>query len=271
MAAHSSLRDRVAPPLVRGPIMKMPRASELAALCMNSNARTTIGNLVKGPGGKDIWELILAAMDAGFITKHNLGFKLPSLRVLFPNAPLRYCRLYNLSASRDRNMVRDQIFPAALANRDAILAAPDQLEVIIKAHLRKANAISQQAVVQQRVEKKIVAMPAHEKEIIMFGERLWPRIDDQSYDYDQVRAAIWYFCDQNRWLELTGQNVASRAICIRFSTKYFYEYIGRTDPPDNPHKIKRVFHLVQHLAGLMEKNPDGECKLPPTPNTEGKW
>jgi hypothetical protein len=36
-------------------------------------------------------------------------------------------------------------------------------------------------------------------------------------------------------------------------------------------KIKKIFGLIDLLTRLLLKNPDGECKWPPTPVAEGKW
>ena len=43
-------------------------------------------------------------------------------------------------------------------------------------------------------------LPSTECEVILFGERLWPRADNATYDFDQLRAAVWYFRDLNNWL-----------------------------------------------------------------------
>ena len=129
---------------------------------------------------------------------------------------------------------------------------------------------------QQRGPRgRFVAMPANEQEIIVFGERVWPNPDPDpsSYDYDQVRAAVWYFHDLNGWLEQSpiAKNPRARAIYIRNTISWFGQYIGRCDPAHSPHKIKRVFQLVDRFAGLLETSPDAECVLPPPPFIEGKW
>ncbi len=110
----------------------------------------------------------------------------------------------------------------------------------------------------------------------MFGERLWPRIDGRfgTYDYDHLRAAIWYFRDTESWLQSSsiGKTPKSRAIIIRLSTRWFEELFDRR-PADGEVRadFKKAYQVVNLLARLLETNPDGECKIPPTPTTEGQW
>ena len=73
------------------------------------------------------------------------------------------------------------------------------------------------------------AMPADQREVIMFGARLWPRVEHQfgTYDYDQICAAIWYFRDLDGWVQgsISGKTPGSRAIIARLSTRWPQEYI----------------------------------------------
>ena len=251
----------------------LERAEEVAAIYTNQQGRAYIGKLVSGRGGKEIWALILSAIDQGFLVRNSCNFPNPSLRVLFPLASAPYCRQFDLALPRDRAKIRDSVLPAAIANRGAVLANPDDLENIINAHQQRLAAAEQEAKKQRRIADALAAMPPNEREIIIFGERVWPNTDPSAYDYDQVRAAVWYFRDLNGWLEQSpiAKSPQSRAIYIRNSMSWFLQYIGRSDPAHSPHKIKRVFHLVHRFAGLLETSPDAECVLPPSPHIEGEW
>jgi predicted transcriptional regulator len=113
-----------------------------------------------------------------------------------------------------------------------------------------------------------------QREVMMFGVRLWPIVEHQfTYDYDQLCAAIWYFRDFDNWLKgtISGRNPGSRAIIARLSTRWPQEYIGHACPADETRgKIKKVYQLVHLLAGLLEKNPEGECVVSPSPMIEGQ-
>jgi hypothetical protein len=57
----------------------------------------------------------------------------------------------------------------------------------------------------------------------------------------------------------------SRAIEIRHSTKWFSDYAARNLDEDQSRMMRRVFQVVHVLAGLLEKNPEGECRPPLMP------
>jgi hypothetical protein len=186
----------------RSPFHGWERADEVAATYLAIKARCDLGKIINARGGKEIWSLILAAIDAGFLTATDICFSKATLRILFPSANRAYCGRFNLAVPRDRANVRDIILPAAIANREAVLVEPEQLEAIVNAHQQRLIGADQAARKQQRVADALAAMPDNEQEIIMFGERIWPNLDSSSsYDYDQVRAAVWYFHDLNGWLE----------------------------------------------------------------------
>jgi hypothetical protein len=195
-------------------------------------------------------------------------------RVLFPNSPRTFWQKYNLTDARSRVHVRDVIMPAAIANREAILAAPKQIEEILAAHMRKEGIAARQANEERKHAEALQRLPSTECEVIIFGERLWPRPDNATYDFDQLRAAVWYFRDLNTWLSGSrdGASVGSRALILRLTTKWFGEYVQRAiESSRDQAKIRRVFTLIDQLTRLLERNPEGECRWPPTPTAEGQW
>jgi transposase-like protein len=156
----------------------------------------------------------------------------------------------------------------ALPLADAPSAMPgDQREI--------ADASSAMPADRREIADALSAMPADQREIVMFGVRLWPCVEHQfgTYDYDQIRAAIWYFRDLDAWLQggISGRTPGSRAIIIRLSTRWPQEYVDRAYPPETRGKIKKVYQLVHLLARLLEENPEGECVVPYSPNIEGRW
>ena len=59
----------------------------------------------------------------------------------------------------------------------------------------------------------------------MYDKHFWPRPDGANYTYDQCRAACWYFHDANHSHALAPAyaDAESRAIAIRFSTRWFHQ------------------------------------------------
>ena len=50
----------------RSPFHGWPRADKVVAVYLAAEARRDLGKIIKVRGGKEIWSLILAAIDAGF-------------------------------------------------------------------------------------------------------------------------------------------------------------------------------------------------------------
>jgi hypothetical protein len=47
------------------------------------------------------------------------------------------------------------------------------------------------------------------------------------------------------------------------------EYIARAEPRGP--KVRKVFQAIHMISFLFEKNPQGECRIPPSPKTTGQW
>jgi hypothetical protein len=105
----------------------------------------------------------------------------------------------------------------------------------------------------------------------MFGEHLWPRIDDQrgEYDFVQLCAAVWTFRDLDADLRLGDKSPAGRAIMIRNLTRWLNEYFGKITDGDTRSKIRKTFSLIHTISVLMKRAPDGECRMPYSPHVEG--
>ena len=106
----------------------------------------------------------------------------------------------------------------------------------------------------------------------MYGVTLWPRPgnDFGTYDYDQIRVAAWTFRDWNMWLD-KAYSPGSRAIYIRNMIRWLVEYHRRVNPTGEPHPSRKALSLIGVIAGLMEKNPAAECRIPCDPKIEGHW
>jgi hypothetical protein len=271
-AAASVLQ--ITPPLAsqRAVIGKLPRGDEVYAIFASRQSRAMLGRVCrKGSAGKEIWDLILVAVDNGFLAQTNIRVETVTARVLFPNSPRVWWQKFNLTNQKHREHVRDVIMPAAIANKEAILKSPREIDRIITEHLKATAATVQKEAAEKKVVAAIKALPAREREVIFYGERMWPVVNP-TYDFDQLCAAIWSFQDLNRWLLQTPDNsVGSRGRIIRFTTKWMQEYINRMVPSEAGSRIKKIYLLIDKLSRALENNPHGECRVPPPPHIEGQW
>ena len=131
------------PPQPRGwnerhPFFKLKRGEEINAAFVNKNAAWGI-NVVMTELGKtgaaELWNMLVQCYDAGFIGESRYypnGDHDPcSLRLLFPRVPISYAKQFRMTNDRQRKYVRDTIIPAALANRDDVIADQENLEAIV--------------------------------------------------------------------------------------------------------------------------------------------
>jgi hypothetical protein len=116
------------------PLYGRPRAEEVYSTFLDKDARYVLGKAVGGRGGADIYEMILKSLGLGFLQPNRSSFGKPNLRMLFSLGSRTFCQRFDLTDTKQRVKVRDDIFPAMIANREAILAAPDSLEQILDEH-----------------------------------------------------------------------------------------------------------------------------------------
>ena len=247
----------------------LPRAGQVHHVYANKKMRITISKAVARKDGKDLWEMILSAIDAGLLTQSDANpnckdNKLSIKGVLFPWLPRghAYLRRYNLFNARDREIVRNEILPVAIQHKNEVIENPDSLEGLVNQE-RKRRQQSALA------EKSLALLRPGEFRVVMYGEQLWPRLNEKigAYDYEQLDIAVATFRDLVNRFQGDSNSIA---IHIRDSIKWLRFYItkilGHTN--DNCLKIRRVFQLITHLSLLLGNNPEGECRLPPTPVIE---
>lgn len=258
------------------PFRKFPRADEITAIYLEPNSRTLIGKVInKGRAGKEIWDLILQALDGGVLTPTNICFQRKlTLRLLVPGAGRSYGNRFDLTDGKDRATIRDTILPAALSCKDAVLQNPENLESIVADHVAKQDAMRRANLTAKRVEKELSELPADQQEILMYGERLWPRPDNEFYDYKELRSAIWCFRDLNRWLGLSRDpSIASRAVGIRLLVGHWYSFAHHELEGEARAKIENMAGAISKLSRLLARNPEAEaeCRFPPSPKREDEW
>jgi hypothetical protein len=248
-------------PMCYWPPRHLPRAGEVYAIHLSLHTRSSISMILKKRDGGDIWQIILDAIDAGFLTRnHNvIGCSRDgkvTLRLLFSNwpphgnqlSPLAY--RYDLRDAQHRQFVREVIMPIALANKEAVLADPTCLERLVT--FRPSN----QQGTPRPVPTKPAPLQSTEYPVTMYGLQLWPRPDYATYSYIQMRAACRFFqdqltlCEQSKSLSSPG----SKAWAIRQSTRALQAYSD-----------VQVLNLTDQIATAMEMNPNGKCSPPPMP------
>ena len=156
--------------------------------------------------------------------------------MLFSLGARAFCQRFDLTNTKQRVKVRNEIFPTMIANREAILAAPDNLEQILDEHKRRVAQQARDASDDVRFAQAREKMGPGEEEIIMYGQRFWPVIDNRMgvYDYATLCLAIWHFQDQLRWVSMSraGESVASQVIILRLGTKWLYQLANQGELGD---------------------------------------
>lgn len=211
---------------------------------------------VKG-NKRRMWSLVLTALDAGFLTKNDTNAS--NIGLLFPGAPRLFKQRYDLSNCQKLLEVERVVMPAALANREAVLANPDKIDEIIRGH---ADIVREQALAAQRAKKidaAKAAMKAGESEVMVFGQRFWPIVDlphaELAYSYEELRRAAWTFRELHTVTRLGSDgSPKSCGVSIRHVIKFLNGYMNQ-----------RVMQLLVDMSRALERNPDGEERLPDMP------
>ena len=273
VSEKSSQHLQVTPKLKKGHrLSDWPRAEEIISLYQHSKTRGTITRLATLHSGKQVWKLMVQALDAGLLRSNNIVIEAITARLLFPHdvsgRTARFLHTYDLTKAVGRKAFEADLLPRMIANKHALLDAPDNIEDILNRARRQQQSEQKAVIVAERVNKALAALPPDESEVIMFGKRMWPIVEGETigaYDFRTLQVAVWKFTDLNRWLY--RESPQSRAINIRNSTKWDRHFIGELlkDSGDLRFKVDRIYQLVHAITGLMERNPDGECKQPLTP------
>jgi hypothetical protein len=250
------------------PFYGFPRAAEAFRVYTNKKRRSLIGASIRKRGGRDIWELILAAIDAGLLTPTDAGGgghlqeKLSIKVALFPWLPVSpLSKRYDLRNPRDREAVRDLVLPVAIANKDEVMANPDILEQLVYNE-------RQQRAQEKQTEQALANLGPGESPIIIYGKIMWPRPNNKvgEYSFDQACAAARSFRDLDKYMKGSAQ---SKAIQIRNSTKWLRRHCASViSCPTERSNIERVYALIHGMATFLEESPDGECRWPPTIHME---
>jgi hypothetical protein len=122
------------------------RADEVYSTFLDKDARSIVGKAIASRGGADIYDMILESLDLEFLQPNRRSLGRPNLRMLFSLGSRTFCQRFDLMNNKQRATVRNEIFPAMIANREAILAAPDSLEEILNKHKQR---------IAQRVPRRV--------------------------------------------------------------------------------------------------------------------
>jgi hypothetical protein len=255
----------------------VPGSEDIIGLFQNKDSRTKINQILGNRGGKDLVALMREVRDTGFLQEHNASITRPSLRLLFPDASVRYANKFDLLKPADRKTVREQILPAVVAHRERLLADPGSIEQIVDEYWKAKREAELAARREAVLTQKLGQMAENERETIMFGEMLWPRLDERRgiYDYNQLRSAIYIFREFQTLAD--GQSPGSTRIYAKQLMRWFDNYINLfCKAPDGSTPIevagiRAITRLVRLLGDLFAANPDGECRYAPSPHVEGEW
>ena len=244
----------------RHPFHGLPRAAEMNAIYQHSSSRWLLGTALKVKNSrKALWDLVLAAVDAGFLTPHKSHPNTANIRLLFPATSPQIATDYLLTSPKVVADIRDRIMPILSANREAFLAAPDQFHLIVKRHEESSR---RQAAAEARDKKLVSArqtLPYYESEVTLYGKVFWPIVDisdpDQRYDYQQLQAAAWFFDDALKLARNgTDNSPKSCGMKIRFMVKRLAQF-NDTLPADMRKRWRQVLGLVVELTRALEQAP----------------
>jgi hypothetical protein len=232
-----------------------------------------VGKAIAGRGGADIYDMILESLDLEFLQPSRRSLGRPNLRMLFSLGSRTFCQQFDLTNNKQRATVRNEILPAMIANREAILAAPDSLEEILDKHKLRIAQRARDASDDMKFAQAREKMGPGEQEIIMYRQRFWPVIDNRMgvYDYKTLCLAIWHFQDQLRWVSMSraAEGVASQVIMLRLGTKWLYQLANQGELADKTRRRLKMFcTVIGTLADEYANNPTGECRPPVTPKIE---
>ena len=261
--APSKIELHLEPISARHPFRGYDRAGEVAAIYRHGKTRSMIGAAINKR--KQIWPLILQVIDAGLLAPTEGVREQPDLGILFPNAPLGFRRRFDLTDKQDLQAVKEQILPAVLANREAIVADPERIEEIIKSHAQQLRAQADAERIAQRIETAKATLKANEREVLMFGHRFWPIIDiahpDLAYNYEELRHAVWTFRELHTATRLSSDDSPkSCGVRIRHIIKFLNGYTNA-----------RVMQLLVEMSRALQKNPEGKEQLPDMPNLDRSY
>jgi hypothetical protein len=125
---------------------------------------------------------------------------------------------------------------------------------------KKAAAAAEAAANDRRPKLTETPFP-----VVMYGRQLWPLTDAErvnlgQYDYDQLVLAVRFFIHQ-RDISLP-EPPHDMAKNLRLRVRFLNMFIERrlTQPADL--EMRRFLEVFTLLCGLLESNPDGECRPP---------
>jgi hypothetical protein len=255
-------------PVVRS--QPITRNEDLIGLFEEKGARALMRELMAKSSFRELAAIMIRAVKEGFLVKNSFAIRTASLRLIFPHctpggsggtAAARFAVSFDLSKPAERKRFEADVWPAVMANKQAFLADQTQLERIVTSFVNQRNRENLRRIKEGKIEIVAKTLPTSESQVMMFGEYLWPRVDERfgTYNYAELKTAIATFRDMWRWM--WRESPASRAIQIRQSTRWYTEHADMIGLEPG-HSMRKVWRLIHALARLGEINPDGEEKLP---------
>jgi hypothetical protein len=118
-----------------------PRAGEIYEIFQHKEARATLARIWRGKHGqekrgREIWNLLVTAFEAGLLVKNNRAFSIASMWLLFPatSAVKTYDdNFQDLQASgTNLTYLRTTLLPLMIAARDRLFASPERPVEVLK-------------------------------------------------------------------------------------------------------------------------------------------
>ena len=113
-----------------------PRAEEIYEIFQHKEARATLARIWTGKRGKEIWDLLVTAFEAGLLVPNNRAFSTASMWLLFPSTSA--VKAYNDSLQdlqapgAGLSYLKKTLLPLMADCRDKLMADPDRPVEILR-------------------------------------------------------------------------------------------------------------------------------------------
>jgi hypothetical protein len=262
--------------LVRSPLRHLPDYELVLQHVQQSSTRTMLAALQKKPRvGRLLWDLLVESIRSGaYGPPSTASVSRPNLRLLLPWAPPGYAQRFDLLSREDLRIVREQILPVVLAQRDRLHREPDQLQQLLADDTRSKREAAEQAAQTQRAHAQATqyaaakaALPTTEKPIVLYGEPFWPPprgAGSVRWTYVELLEAAWFFRAMVPLFESANLGALKRGHvaqgtmqCINLLLKFL------------PWRTTPFAEAVRQIGLAYEKAPDVESQVPTCPPNYG--
>jgi hypothetical protein len=240
---------------------------DIISLFSKNGARATVREAIKDRRVKRCFN---KAINAGLLAANDRDFGSPTLGMLFPMAPPHgFVRRFNLTNPKHLKHVDEILLPKMIECRDELLVDPARIEEILKGYDERKRRTETESAERVRRESALANLRPGEREVVMYGRQLWPRILPMEYNYDELTAAVAFFDEAQSMAEFVGNgSPETRAVKVRALIMWQKQLNNRLPHSEAQAVWRRFLMLVGELTRALEQNPNGPCIKPLRPDID---